>query len=163
MSPEQRKLQIAGSLRELVLAYSHAMHHLETTLAILCRELDLDESELIHGASSPPSKVAFVAQDARYPRIDRRLLSVIWRGRACFLGNTLPFRLLERLARRPNIYVSCEQLLEDVWHGTRSMAAVRSVVKELRQRLRAAGMEDLAGAIDGGVSGHYGLMLDRSF
>ena len=163
MSPEQRKMQIAGSLRELVLAYSRAMDRLETTLAILCRELELDESEFIHGESSLGSKMVSAAQDTRYPQIDRRLLSAIWRGRSCFLGNTLPFRLLERLARRPDIFVPCEQLLDDVWHGPRSMAAIRSVVKELRQRLRAAGMDDLAGAIDGSVSGHYGLMIARSF
>ena len=40
-------------------------------------------------------------------------------------------------------------------------AAVHSAVKVLRRKLSAAGMADLAAAIDGSVSRHYALMLDE--
>ena len=85
-------------------------------------------------------------------------MAVAYRGRECFLGNSLGLRLLARLADRPDRYVSYDDLLADVWDGGhRSDAAVRSVVRDLRRRLRAAGLGDLAAAIDGSVSGHYAL------
>jgi len=63
--------------------------------------------------------------------------------------------------RRPNRYITREQLLDEVWGGCRSDAAVRSVVRDLRKRLKEAGMGDLAEAIDGSNRGRYGLMLNR--
>jgi DNA-binding response OmpR family regulator len=91
--------------------------------------------------------------------IDRATFTVHWGGKSCYLGNTLPFKFLERLARRPNQLIPCDQLLDDVWQGLRSREAMRSVVKVLRQKLSQAGMEDLAKAIDGTTAGHYGLMF----
>ena len=83
-------------------------------------------------------------------------------GRTCFLGNSLHFRLLGRLAQRPNSYFSYEDLFARVWDGgVRSDDAVRSVVKRLRRALRRAGLGDLAKAIDGSVPGHYALKLGR--
>jgi DNA-binding response OmpR family regulator len=92
-------------------------------------------------------------------RVDPEDLTVRWNGTTCFLGYTLPFRLLERLARRPNQYVTHEQLLLEIWGGTRSKSAIRSAVNELRARLSAAGMSDLARAIDGSNAGRYALNL----
>ena len=88
-------------------------------------------------------------------------MSVVYRGRSCFLGNTLPLRFIERLLLSPNQYLSHEQLQDDVWNAVRSPEAIRSVVKELRARLRRAGMSRLAESIDGRVGGHYALMLAR--
>ena len=95
-----------------------------------------------------------------HPIIDRTTFTVHWGGKICYLGNTLPFKFLERLARRPNQLVPCDQLLDEVWQCCRSREAMRSVVKVLRQKLGQAGMEDLAGAIDGTTARHYGLMLN---
>jgi DNA-binding response OmpR family regulator len=100
--------------------------------------------------------------DPNLPTIDRSVMCVVYRGQSCFLGNTLMLKFLERLARRPNRYVSYDSLLSDVWNSIRENSSVRSVVKELRAKLRAAGMSRLSDAIDGHVSGHYGLMLDRT-
>lgn len=94
--------------------------------------------------------------------IDRQSLTVGWNGSSCFLGYTTAFRILERLAQRPNQYVSHAQLLEDVWGGPRSRSAIRSAVNDLRTRLTCAGMKDLAEAIDGSNPGHYGLIVQRS-
>lgn len=91
--------------------------------------------------------------------IDRSKFSVVWNGRECVLGATISFRLLERLARRPNQYTSHSQLLDDVWGGTRSISTIRSAVGELRGALQRAGLSDLAAMIDGQHRGHYGLML----
>ncbi len=95
------------------------------------------------------------------PVADHGTFSVIWIGRRCFLGRTLAFKLFERLARRPNQYVTYERLLQDVLNGLRSNEAIRSVVKELRRKLIDAGMSDLADAIDGSNRECYGLILDR--
>ena len=95
-----------------------------------------------------------------YPIVDRTTFTVHWAGKICYLGNTLPFKFFERLARRPNQLLHCDQLLDDVWQCCRSRDAMRSVVKVLRQKLRQAGMEDLARAIDGTTARHYGLMLN---
>lgn len=99
------------------------------------------------------------AGEGQLPRLDRDGLSVHWRGGECVLGATISFRLLDRLARRPNHYISHAQLLDDVWECMRSRSAIRSAVCELRLRLASAGMQDLAEMIDGSHQGHYGLIL----
>jgi DNA-binding response OmpR family regulator len=93
--------------------------------------------------------------------VDDARFVVRWNGRECGLGNTLIFRLLRRLATSPNRYVSHQDLIDDVWGAERSSVAVRTVVRNLRRRLEAAGMEDLASAIDGRNAGYYALRLDR--
>jgi len=104
--------------------------------------------------------VAAKKDSDHYPTTDRTNFVIHWRGKSCYLGNTLPFKFFERLARRPNQLVPCDQLLDDVWQCCRSREAMRSVVKVLRQKLGQAGMDDLADAIDGTTARHYGLMLN---
>jgi len=75
------------------------------------------------------------------------------------LGYTVLFRLADRLSRRPNQYITPDQLLRDVWEGgLRSPETIRSAVRNLRERLSLAGMDDLAAAIRG-HGGRYGLIL----
>lgn len=101
-----------------------------------------------------------VGNDSPRPAIiDEATLSVRWAGRTCRLGDTKPFKLLQRLARRPNVFISCDSLLDEIWDEHTSCAAVRSAAKVLRRKLTAAGMEDLATAIDGSVAHHYALTL----
>ena len=100
--------------------------------------------------------------DHRLPCVDRTAFSIIWSNRTCYLGNTLPFRFFERLARRPNQFFSYGQLFQDVWDGEeRSNEAVRSVVKVLKKKLAEAGMDALAAAINGKNPGYYGLALNH--
>jgi len=162
MSTTERRDQIAASLRNLVTAYTKAMAYLEETLAVLCQELELGEIESFYEPLLARGASANDSDDGGQPVADETLLSIRWRGKTCFLGNTLPFRFFERLARRPNQYFSYERLLDEVWEGPRSFSTIRSVVKVLRKRLVEAGMGDLAETIDGSVRGHYGLMLDKS-
>jgi len=91
---------------------------------------------------------------------DRANFSVHWGKRTCRLGNTLAFKLLERLAQRPGLYLDCDSLLDEFWDCHTSPEAVRSAVKVPRRKLRVAGMGDLAKAIDGSNSHHYGLKLN---
>jgi uncharacterized protein (DUF2267 family) len=51
--------------------------------------------------------------------------------------------------------------LDELWDRHASRDAVRSTVKILRRKLTAAGMEDLAAAIDGSTSHYYALMIAR--
>lgn len=92
--------------------------------------------------------------------IDPGTLSIRWGGYECVLGASIGFRLMQRLARRPNHYMSHDHLLDDVWGCRRSASTVRSAVRDLRQKLSDAGMADLAARIDGSHRGHYALLLD---
>jgi DNA-binding response OmpR family regulator len=150
-----RRESVRRSLRALAESYAATMRLMEQTYALLSDELALDPLDYLarHTAAGQPTA-------GPEPVVDEALLTVSFRGRACFLGNTLPFRLLVRLARRPNCYVTHDDLLADVWDGgLRSEGAVRSVVKVLRQKLRGAGLGDLADAIDGSSPGRYALRL----
>ena len=121
------------------------------------------------GLTVLPSRVPIVSGRPRadavgisgqFPVADRSTFSVRWRDNTCYLGNSLPFRLMERLAYCPNQLIHHDRLLDEVWECRRSRESMRSVVKVLRQKLCQAGMEDLADAIDGTTSRHYGLMLN---
>jgi DNA-binding response OmpR family regulator len=91
--------------------------------------------------------------------VDPSAKTITFRGCTCFLGNTLVFRLIERLARRPNQFVSFDRLIRDVWDGqAKSDEAIRSLMKELRDRLRKNGMRRLASSIRGQKKA-YALML----
>ena len=93
------------------------------------------------------------------PLLDESTLSVIWKGKTLHLGNTLAFRLLERLDRAPNQYVTHLDLLRDVWEDELlSTASIRSLVRELRRKLSNGGLSELAAAIRG-QNGHYVLSL----
>ncbi len=93
------------------------------------------------------------------PIVDYSTRSVSWAGNCCRFGPTLIFDLLGRLARRPNQYVTHQQLLVDVWKTQVSIVSIRSAIRDLRSRLRRAGMSKLASAIEG-KRGCYGLILD---
>lgn len=154
MQPQRRE-KIDRSLRVLAQTYRSMIEVMENTLALLCEEFQLDP--LTYFKTHSPARPALVADDNL--AVDPALLSVTFRGKVCYLGNTLPFRLLYHLAQRPNRYIDYEELLTEVWQRTVSDSSVRSVVKTLRSRLRQAGLADLANAIDGTARGHYALKL----
>ncbi len=108
-------------------------------------ELDPDENR--------PSKIC-----PKLPQADVALLSVRVGDRACFLGNTLPFWLMAKLLKRPNQYLPYSTLMNEVWRGPRSAAAIRSVVRDLRAKLRSAGLHQVANSIHGKVRGHYAYL-----
>ena len=106
------------------------------------------------------SVASFGDGPVRHPITNRATFCVHWANQVCHLGNTMAFKLLERIARRPDQYVHCDVLLGELWDCHTSRDAVRSAVKVLRRKLNAAGMGDLAEAIDGSTSHHYVLRLN---
>jgi len=85
--------------------------------------------------------------------------TVEWHGQYCNLGQTILFRLIQHLARRPGRYFSYDILMEEVWERRCSNATVRSAVKRLRRAISEAGMAELAAAIKGQRE-CYGVFLD---
>jgi len=99
----------------------------------------------------------FIANDR--PRVDLATLSVVWADKSCYLGSGILFRLLTRLSLRPNRFVPQDDLLRDVWDGDRrSPDTIRSAIHNLKKRLHAADMGELAAAIQSDDGG-YGLVL----
>lgn len=154
MDTEKRE-QIRRTLRSLAEAHASMMSLMEQTLVLLNEELALDS--LTYWRAHLPTSSG--SQSSDRIEVDRDHLVVSFRGRSCFLGNTLPYRLLAHLAARPNVYLTHEELLDAVWEGTRSDSAIRSVVKRLRSMLHREGLSDLANAIDGSIPGRYMLRL----
>lgn len=155
---QHNRNELCDSLRRLAESNRLTLKLLERTFELLREELALDPLSFweLHKAPLERTQWPFGLN------IDAAMLTVSFHGRSCFLGNTLGFKLLSRLAQRPNVYVSRDDLLRDVWDGAiRSNSAVRGAVKELRIKLRTAGLEDLAQAIDGSVRGRYALKLAK--
>lgn len=143
---------------EALVALASLLGDVRISLRTLETQIDraIDALAVIAGdpsATRAPPDHALVIDEARF--------TVRWDGRECELGQTLLYRLLRRLNALPVRYVTHEDLLEDVWGAERTPSAIRTAVGDLRRRLKAAGMNDLAGAIDGSNPGHYGLRLDR--
>ena len=156
MPTVNRTIPFAEQLAQLVVCLNQAVQLTEEIIDA-SRNLGLNVPP-----AGAPGRLGADAQgiSGNFPIADRSTFSVRWQNKTCYLGNSLPFRLLERLAYRPNQLVHHDQLLDEVWECRRSREAVRSIVKVLRQKLCQAGMEDLAEAIDGTTSHHYGLMLN---
>lgn len=73
------------------------------------------------------------------PLISSAKFTAQWHGRCCDLGPSIMFKLIQRLARRPNRYYSYDVLMADVWDRRCSNETVRSAVKRLRKALRKVG------------------------
>lgn len=141
-----RLLKATQSLRLQLLAILAAVDEVSAAAEIYAK-----------GSASPPSVTVVAASSPL--RIDRSTFAVTWQGKACPLGNTTAFRLIEKLARRPEEYISIDQLLDDLWSAPRSYSTLRSTVCRLKAKLDTAGMRDLSLRIDGRVHGYYALRL----
>lgn len=94
-------------------------------------------------------------------RIDPDTFSVWNGGKQCQLGNTIEFRAISRLARRPEVYVSIEKLLDDAWEGDmRTKGAVQKTISNLRRRFRESELDGVE--IDGAQRGHYALKISET-
>jgi hypothetical protein len=148
MRTNQNQKNIREALVVLAAAHGKAVTEIQSTFEQVVRVL-----EQSHFLAPDPDR------GRPSPQADWDTLSVAWRGRSCFLGNTLLFRFFERLARSPNRYVSHLDLLDEVWGGERELATIRGVAKRLRDRLKTGGLSDLAIGIDGSVTGYYRLKI----
>ena len=151
---------IVQGLKRLAATHIEAAHILHELVFAIDENWGVDAG--IGDVTPPPanesSRQSFVPQ---VPIADPDILAVRWKGKTCFLGKTIAFKLFARLARRPNHFLSHDLLLDEVWECRVTKEAMRSAVKTLKQKLRQAGMADLAAAINGRQRECYGLILDR--
>ena len=118
--------------------------------------VEIDVKATGHIGGQPTERTS---ANASRPILCESTLRVSWKGRSLHLGNTVSFRLLGRLARRPNQYVTHLDLLHDVWDDEDlETGTIRSMVRHLRRKLRDGGMGGLAHAIRG-HNGRYILEL----
>jgi DNA-binding response OmpR family regulator len=147
--------------RALLLLSRIAEAHTTAAIAVAeMRAMVVKESEAARRRSSKPwwERPADGTAGYQRPMIDHSTFTVEWRGRKCRLGHHLSLKLLDRLCRRPGQYISHEEFLHEVWEARRSPETIRSAIRELRRRLRAANMSELADAIQAQGS-CYGLIL----
>jgi DNA-binding response OmpR family regulator len=154
MTPESKQ-DIRIALRTIAENHAATMRILQQTLNLLSDQLEHEPRNFRSRRST------VVLANSNAPFVDFGLLSIVHKGRHCFLGNTIPFRLIGKLIDRPNRYFSYRELRDEVWQCVVSDAAIRSVVKVLRAKLRKSRLHELAAAVDGSVARHYGLMLQR--
>ncbi len=133
----------------------------QTRLTVEFEDVLQSLTEILRSTDTPPVTSFSRKSQARGPHVNHRKMEISWKGRSCFLSNSVLLRLAGRLAQTPNILVSHTTLLDEVWGSIRSQSTIRGAAKRLRDRLIAAGMTDLAEAIDGSVHGHYRLNLVR--
>jgi DNA-binding response OmpR family regulator len=150
----QRLEFLASQLVASLMTAAVCVQEMRETVRI---ELDESNGGSRHRGQTSPTPVPINGQR---PLVDESTLSVFWNGRRCHLGHTTTFRLLERLARRPNQYVTHLDLLHDVWDDEElATATIRSTVRHLRRRLRDGDMAELAQSIRG-HDGRYILQLN---
>ena len=149
----QRLAKLLNQLTEMLMTVAICTQEIRSAVHA---ELDGVNGDLC-GRSEPLQS----AVQGQRPILDVSTLCVSWDGRSIHLGNTIGFRFLDRIARRPNQYVTHTDLIRDAWGEDEKNIAVetvRSVVCDLRGKLREGGMDALAAAIHG-HKGHYILTL----
>ncbi len=152
----QRLAQLANQLAENLMTVAICAEELRATIRAEADAAGAVGRARVSCLRSPGATAAH-----ERPLVDPSTLSLSWDGKTCHLGYTILFRLADRLSRRPNQYLTFEQLLRDVWGGDhRSPDTIRSTVRNLRERLSLAGMNELAAAIHG-QGGRYGLILNN--
>lgn len=150
-----KKEMFRRTLQNLAESQAVTLELLEKTFVLIGDELSIDAVTFWRTRTAPATSPV---ENASF-HVDPDRLQITFQGKACELSDT-PFRLLLRLAKRPNAYVTYEDLLADVWDGDRSDGAVRSAIKRLRHTLRSRGLSELADAIDGSKPGRYRLNVD---
>jgi len=73
--------------------------------------------------------------------VDQEQFTVSYKGQECFLGNTIQFRLFERIARKPGKWFSFNELKDDVWSDDlMGDATVGRTIRLLRAKLKTDGL-----------------------
>jgi hypothetical protein len=89
--------------------------------------------------------------------VDRDRFTAWWRGKPCELGNTVEFRLFDRLAVNPGAYIPVDSLADDVWGDDETeKTAIQRAASNLRRRITDAGWAGVT--VDGSQRGHYALL-----
>jgi DNA-binding response OmpR family regulator len=148
-----RLSQLSKQLVDSLMSAAICAQEIRAEIAAVCSD---DDGQTAQPRGAPGGESS---HDGRRPLLDESTLSVTWRGNSVHLGHTRAFWLLDRLARRPNQYVTHLDLLHDVWDDEElSTATIRSAVRHLRRRLDDGGLGELAAGIRG-HNGRYMLAL----
>jgi len=92
------------------------------------------------------------------PTADRDTFCFLYGSGCCYLGNSMEFRLIERLCQRPGFFVGHAVLIEDVWDGYPAHKnTIAKTASNLRRKLIAAGVSGIM--IDGKNKGNYVLRV----
>ena len=107
-----------------------------------------------------PLPAPAVEEDLAF-RVDLGTFTVWNSGVPCPLGNTVEFRLICALAKRPGQYMTHESLMSSTWNGqVVQTGTVHKTASNLRRRLREA---EITGVnIDGKNRGHLAITLPSS-
>jgi len=128
---------LAPSLKDRILEALDEMVTAHTTAASCAVEI-----------RSVVSRIAGNGNDATIPHVNTSTFSVEWDGKVCVFKDSLPFRLMETLCRRPGQVFSFDQLLRYVWSAhSKSPDTIRSTVRHLKRKLEKAEMKALAQAV----------------
>lgn len=156
MTGQQKNEQIVRSLRRLIEIHRSSRSEFEVTVSTLFSLLDLEIPPSLRSDTCTSSFPFGLVADSSTFR-------VYYRGCECYLGNTLSFGIFKLLAERSNRYVPYSDIISEVWKREEcSGVAIRNVVTQLRKKLVAAGMAEIASAIDGSNPEHYGLNLSTT-
>jgi DNA-binding response OmpR family regulator len=145
---------IPASLQTIDLAFEQ-VHDIFLTAVARSRQLQAmtraEIAKLIGPSSRGNGKLSSATSVIdRRPLLDNSTFRVTWKSQSLHIGDTRGYWLLDRLARRPNHYVACVDLIHEVWKDDDIVfATVRSTVRNLRNTLRNGGMAGLADAIRG--------------
>jgi DNA-binding response OmpR family regulator len=149
-----RMSKLANQLAEIIMAAAICAEEMRTGI-----QAEVDKSFGAAATSSARNITPNLQHNSERPVLHESTLCVNWKGKSLYLGHTRSFWLLDRLARRPNQYVTHLDLLHDVWDNEElSTSTIRSVVRHLKCKLRVGDMHDLADSIRG-RNGRYILIV----
>ena len=138
-----------------------AIVQLSESCRLVLRLLDQTADQGPPSTERSPKSASSDNYSPPYLVIEDQLFTIRYRGKPCFLGNSLGYRLILKLLESRGRYVSHEELLESIWCGKRSVSAIKSVISDLRHKLMESGLTELARALDGTLKGHYRLRINR--
>jgi 7-cyano-7-deazaguanine synthase in queuosine biosynthesis len=106
-------------------------------------------------AAAPMPAVPVNAKQYDKPTADRNTFTFHYGSGSCQLGNSMEFKLIERLCRSPGVFLDTGKLMEDVWEGrVVQKNTIAKTVCNLRRKLK----DTVTGIkIDGGQKDHYCL------
>jgi DNA-binding response OmpR family regulator len=128
---------LAPPLKDRILEVLDEMAAAHTTAALCAAEI-----------RSVVSRIVGNRNDATISHVNTSTFSVEWDGKVCLFKDSLPFRLMKTLCRRPGQVFSFDQLLRHVWSAhSKSPDTIRSTVRHLKWKLEKAEMKALAHAV----------------
>src|SRR5208282_1259287 len=99
MNPQkaQRLVQLTNQMAEMLMTVARCANDVRTEV-----QAEFDGDAAMPGQRVGGRSSTSVLRVTQRPILDQSTLCVVWKGKSAHLGNTLAFRLLERLSCCPN-------------------------------------------------------------